>query len=389
MTAAAGTDPAMGAKRSGTRAAGSPDAPGAAAPGGSAPAPPDAPVRLIGIDIDGTLLDSRSRLPERNRRAVRAAVARGIHVVLVTGRAYHHAMPIARKLHGIAVPDPAHGGHDGPETERAAGGGAPARETAEAGVESGEAARGGGAVLGLHSGPEQDGASATCDGTLIVSNGALTKGTDGATRASRPLPRETARAIVAALRPRHPGVAVIFDRPDARQYVYEGIDWSHPNRAWYYERNRAYMTRAERIEDALTEDPVQVGFTGSVAQMRALHEAIRDLPEAGQVTPMLTEYVARDFSLLDIIARGCSKGTALADWTRRLGLDPAEVMAVGDNLNDLEMLEFAGRPVVMGNAVAELRKRGWPVAATHDECGLADVVEATVVSAAEPRGLSE
>ena len=126
------------------------------------------------------------------------------------------------------------------------------------------------------------------------------------------------------------------------------------------------MTRAERIEETLADDdPVQVGFTGSVAQMRALHEAIRNLPEAGRVTPMLTEYAPRDFSLLDIIAEGCSKGSALADWARRLALEPAEVMA-GDNLNDLEMLEFAGRPVVMGNAVAELKGRGWPVAASHD-----------------------
>ena len=328
---------------------------------GPAAAPPAAPVRLIGIDIDGTLLDSRSRLPERNRSAVRAAVDRGIHVVLVTGRAYHHAMPIARKLHGLPAPESAGGGLDGAGVARSATDGdgsggttAPARgdETAPAGD------------------------ATSCDGTLIVSNGALTKGTDGATRACRLLPRAIARGVVAAMRPRHQGVAAIFDRPDARQYVYEGIDWSNPNRAWYYERNRAYMTRAERIEEALTDDPVQVGFTGSVAEMRALHEAIRDLPEAGRVTPMLTEYPARDFSLLDIIARGCSKGSGLAAWARRLGLDPAEVMAVGDNLNDLEMLEFAGRPVVMGNAVAELKARGWPVAATHDECGLADAVEA-------------
>ena len=311
---------------------------------GPAPAPPDTPIRLIGIDIDGTLLDSRGRLPERNRRAVRAAVDRGIHVVLVTGRAYHHAMPIARELHGIPAPDPVPDPLDGSDPDRTAG--------------------------------AAGGAPAACDGTLIVSNGALTKRTDGATLARRLLPRATAGAIVAAMRPRHPGVAAIFDRPDARQYVYEGIDWSDPNRAWYYERNRAYMTRAERIETALTDDPVQVGFTGSVAQMRALHDAVVGLPEAGRITPMLTEYAARDFSLLDIIASGCSKGAALAEWTRRLALHPAEVMAVGDNLNDLEMLEFAGRPVVMGNAVAELKARGWAVTATHDACGLAEAIEA-------------
>ncbi|MCY4075652.1 MAG: HAD hydrolase family protein [Acidobacteria bacterium] len=330
-------------------------------PHGPAGVPPGTRVRLIGIDIDGTLLDSRSRLPERNRRAVRAAVERGIHVVLVTGRAYHHAMPIARQLHGLPAPDAAAGGH---------GRAGVVRPTTDGYGPGGNAAPapGGGAAPGCD--------ATSCDGTLIVSNGALTKGTDGATRACRLLPRAIARGVVTAMRPRHRGVAAIFDRPGARQYVYEGIDWSNPNRAWYYERNRAYMTRAERIEEALTDDPVQVGFTGSVAEMRALHEAIRDLPEAGRVTPMLTEYPARDFSLLDIIARGCSKGSGLAAWARRLGLEPAEVMAVGDNLNDLEMLEFAGRPVVMGNAVAELKARGWPVAATHDDCGLADAVEA-------------
>ena len=338
MTAPTGADPAS---RTVTHRA--------PAAGRSAP-----PVRLIGIDIDGTLLDSRSRLPGRNRRAVRAAVDRGIHVVLVTGRAYHHAMPIARELHGLPAPNVAATDRDGSDGDGSGGDTAPP----------------------LHDGTAPGGAT-SCDGTLIVSNGALTKGTDGATRACRLLPRAVARAIVTAMRPRHPGVAVIFDRPDARQYVYEGIDWSNPNRAWYYRRNRAFMTRAERIEETLADDdPVQVGFTGSVAEMRALHEAIRGLPETGQVTPMLTEYAPRDFSLLDIIAGGCSKGSALADWSRRLALEPAEVMAVGDNLNDLEMLEFAGRPIVMGNAVAELRGRGWPVTATHDECGLADVVEA-------------
>ena len=306
---------------------------------GTPTAPPETPIRLIGIDIDGTLLDSRGRLPERNRRAVRAAVERGVHVVLVTGRAYHHAMPVARKLHGIPTPDPGPDPPAGCDSDRAAG---------------------------------------ACDGTLIVSNGALTKRTDGATLLRRLLPRATARAIVAAMRPRHAGVAVIFDRPGARQYVHEGIDWSHPNRAWYYERNRAYMTCAERIETALTDDPVQVGFTGSVAQMRALRTALLALPAARRITPMLTEYAARDFSLLDIIARGCSKGSALEAWARRLALDPAEVMAVGDNLNDLEMLEFAGRPVVMGNAVAELKARGWPLTAHHDACGLAAAIEATI-----------
>ena len=271
------------------------------------------PIRLIAIDIDGTLLDSRGDVPARNRRAVRRALEAGIHVVLATGRAFHHAVPIASELGG--------------------------------------------------------------DIALIVSNGALTKTRGGDTLASRLLPRRAARAVLAALRPRHQGVAVVFDRPDARQYTYDGIDWSHPQRAWYYERNRTFMTRAEPIEAALTADPVQVSYTGSVADMRVLAADVRRLPLAAELAITLTEYPERDFSLLDLTAAGCSKGAALAVWARRLGVERSAVMAVGDNLNDREMLEFAGEPIVMGNAVERLKARGWPQTAAHDDCGLADAIE--------------
>ena len=292
--------------------------------------PPTGPIRLIAIDIDGTLLDGRGRLPPRNRRAVRRAIDEGVQVVLVTGRAFHHARPIAEEL------APAHAPH------RLA---------------------------------------------LIVSNGALTKQLDGATLDRRLLPRETARALVAAPRPRGQGIAILFDRPDARQYVYEGIDWSHPQRAWYYERNRAFMTRVEPIETALDDDdPIQVAFTGGVVGMRTLAAEVRRRPEAAAVTPTLTEYAARDFSLLDLVAAGCSKGTALAAWSRRLGVEPDAVMAVGDNLNDREMLAFAGRPVVMGNAVESLKEPGWEVTATHDECGLADAIETVTSNGSDARG---
>ena len=72
---------------------------------------------------------------------------------------------------------------------------------------------------------------------------------------------------------------------------------------------------------------------------------------------------------------GCSKGAALEFWAGRLGVERQAVMAVGDNLNDREMLEFAGAPVVMGNAVEPLKACGWPLTAAHDDCGLADAIE--------------
>ena len=282
------------------------------------PAPAPA-VRLVAIDIDGTLLNSRGELPDRNRDAVQRTARAGLHVALATGRAFHHTRPIAGALWDGTLPD---------------------------------------------------------DGlTLLVSNGALTKRLDGATVARRLLPRDIARAIVTAMRPKHQGVAVIFDRVDGRQYVYDSIDWSHPRRAWYYERNRDYITKAEPIEEALTEDPVQVAFNGNVRQMRTLADEVRKLPEADRLTITLTEYAAQDFSLLDIIAAGASKGAALQGLAGRLEVDRDSVMAVGDNLNDREMLAFAGAPVVMGNAVPPLKAYGWPTTGTQDDCGLADALD--------------
>jgi hydroxymethylpyrimidine pyrophosphatase-like HAD family hydrolase len=57
-------------------------------------------------------------------------------------------------------------------------------------------------------------------------------------------------------------------------------------------------------------------------------------------------------------------------------------MAVGDNLNDLQMLEFAGTPVLMGNALDELKARGWAVTASNDEDGVARAIETFIFAGA-------
>ena len=81
------------------------------------------------------------------------------------------------------------------------------------------------------------------------------------------------------------------------------------------------------------------------------------------------------FRSIDVLNAGCSKGHALERWAAHRGFRRGEVMAVGDNHNDVEMLEFAGHPVIMGNACEELRGRGWTVVRGNDECGVAAAVE--------------
>jgi len=124
----------------------------------------------------------------------------------------------------------------------------------------------------------------------------------------------------------------------------------------------------------LTEDPIQVMFNGSVEPMRALLAALRAMPIADRFSVAITEYELRDFSLVDVNGPGCSKGTTLARWATSRGVTSNEVMAVGDNLNDVEMLDFAGTAVVMGNATDALKARGYRLTGTNDEGGLAAAI---------------
>jgi hydroxymethylpyrimidine pyrophosphatase-like HAD family hydrolase len=57
------------------------------------------------------------------------------------------------------------------------------------------------------------------------------------------------------------------------------------------------------------------------------------------------------------------------------GISREQIMAIGDNHNDLEMLEFAGVAVVMGNASNELKQNGWMITGSNEESGVAQAVE--------------
>ena len=272
-------------------------------------------IRLIGIDIDGTLLDSSGRLPEANRDAIRQAVVSGVHVALVTGRSYPFARPVAVDL---------------PPTV-----------------------------------------------TLIVSNGAIERRLDGTTMARRLLDRHVAAHVLGVTRHHRDAAAVIFDRDEDRQIVFESMDWEHPGRRAYWTRNQSRIARAEPLESALDEDPIQVMFNGAVDAMRLLAGEL-DAIRAGFVVA-LTEYEHRDFSLLDITSPAATKGLALAWRAQELGLQREQVMAVGDNFNDLGMLEYAGLPVVMENAVSGLKTRGWHVTGHQDEAGVAQAIRRFVL----------
>jgi len=286
---------------------------------------PGGGIRLIAVDIDGTLLDSSGRLPPSHRDALADAIRHGIRVALVTGRSFHFARPVVDEL---ALPV-----------------------------------------------------------TLVVNNGAVVTNETGETELRHLLDRHVARRLLEETRAFEDSVALVFDRApgsDERQVVFERMDWTHPNRLRYYEKNRAFIAEAPGpLAAMLTEDPIQVMFNGSVAPMRRLVEALRSSRDASRFAVALTEYEPRDFSLVDVNGAGCSKGAALARWAALHGIAADGVLAAGDNLNDIEMLAYAGIPVVMANASQALRDRAdprWHWTASNDEGGLADAVRLFVLS---------
>jgi 5-amino-6-(5-phospho-D-ribitylamino)uracil phosphatase len=272
------------------------------------------PIKLIAMDIDGTLLNSKSEISERNSETIAEAAARGIEIVLVTGRRFDFALPIANAL--------------------------------------------------------------PCDLHLIVNNGALAKSRNGTTHLRYMLPAETARQVLAATPEFRGSAAVIFDRPGARQVIMERVDWDDPFRGGYFRRNREYIAEVEPLSDCLSggEDPIQVMYAGNCAPMRAAMKSLTALSRARDFTLALTEYEGRDFSILDVLRRDVTKGKALAEWTRQRGFARENVLAIGDNWNDRQMLEFAGSPVLMGNCIAELKECGWPITLSNDEDGVAAAI---------------
>ncbi len=270
-------------------------------------------IRFIALDIDGTLLNSSFQVSASNRAAIADGTHRGIEVALVTGRRYDFAMPVATQI-------------DSPLT-------------------------------------------------MIVNNGALVRTKEGQTLLRHLLPKETARRVLEATEPWREATAVVFDRPQANQVILQSIDWDDPTRGGYYRRNRAYLAEAVPLESCLEEDPIQIMYTGSVASMREAESTLRRVQFAEEFTLAATVYEDRDFSMIDVIHAGVTKGTTLAEWTATRGITPEEILAIGDNHNDMEMLSFAGIPVVMGNCVPELKQRGWHITGSNDEDGVAAAIE--------------
>jgi Cof subfamily protein (haloacid dehalogenase superfamily) len=271
------------------------------------------PIRLIAVDIDGTLLNSQFRISEEDLQALRRANQQGIEVILVTGRRHAFALPIAQQL-GF-------------------------------------------------------------DLWLISSNGAVTRSLHGEAFHRDLVPAATCLEVCAAMQEFRGNLVVTFDKESKGALVLERMDELTSSIRHWLEKNMQYIEFVVPIERALTSDPVQAMFCGTISRMQAAVRTLESKQVKDHITVVRTEYPVRDLCIVDVLNRDCSKGHALKRWAQYRGIPRERVMAIGDNFNDLEMLAFAGVPFIMGNACEELKARGWPVTNCNDENGVAAAIE--------------
>jgi hypothetical protein len=306
------------------------------------PKPNHPKIRMIAVDMDGTLLGPDGRVSARNLAALHAAEQAKIEIVVATGRRHCYAM---HQLRGIGLQE---------------------------------------------------------DNALISSNGTVTR-TLGAKLLERKLMQpQTARWLCGHIDEFRNALVITFDRvgPDGEDargaLVVEHLDELNGSIGKWMAANEPYIEHVKPIENALNADaPIQMMLCGTIEWMRRAEARLLEHPGVSavgvnpqehtshtEITLHRTEYPERDLSIVDILPAGCSKGSALLRLATNRGVKTDEILSIGDNWNDVSMLEIAGQAVLMGNAPNDLKqmaaKRGWLQGRRHDEDGVADAIEAAM-----------
>jgi hypothetical protein len=275
-------------------------------------------IRLVAIDLDGTLLNSRREISKGNRRALLEAVERDVQVVVVTGRRFHSALPLVSQI--------------------------------------------------------------PCLVTLITSNGALIANSSGEILHRDFLPRDVAQQALEVARQYRPYSVAIFHTPGSGQVTMQDNAVDEGPLGWYVKTSPQGLRLVPDLEAALDTDPIQVMIGGPPALIEPAETLLAESPIRSSIHLTWTKYLTTNISILDVMNRGCSKGRALKIWADRCGIQPGEVMAIGDNFNDLEMLQYAGFPVLMGNHCPELHRPDWTLTLPNDEDGVAAAIHNYVLT---------
>lgn len=259
-------------------------------------------IKLVALDVDGTLVDRSLQILPRTREAIAKARARGVQFAIVTGRMYQAAVPFAREL-------------------------------------------------GLEGMP------------LIAYNGALVKEyPSGRTISHQPLQLEVAKALAAFCEARGYHLQAYVDD---ELYVPD----LGPLTDAYVAVARVKPYPVGSIFLWLQKSPTKMLVVDDQARIPQIHHELQELLGAAvHVTHSMPRFA-------EVTSDKATKGLALEAVAQSLGLDRTEVMAIGDGMNDISMLTWAGTSFAMANGPEALRKAATHVTESGPGEGVAEALE--------------
>ena len=268
---------------------------------------------LLALDIDGTLLNSERVVTPRTRAAVLAARAAGMLVVIATGRGPRSARMVVA---GMGLGEPL--------------------------------------VL------------VATQGATVWDNGQLVLHQPLAATAARRVVEHSLAADVAAL------VVPALHRGDAMYLA--GSTAATDRLRGYAERNGGNVRPYDPA--ALHDDPLAVYMMDDWRRLTAVNERLTGDPAAqGRWRVIFSRTALATTAAIEVLHPRVSKGLALDVLCRRFSIERERVLAFGDNVNDVEMLEFAGLGVAMDNGSPEAHAVADRITASNDEDGIAVVLE--------------
>lgn len=279
-------------------------------------------VRLLALDIDGTVTGSDHRVSAAARDAVARVIGAGVRVMLATGRRYRDALPIAREL-GVDVP-------------------------------------------------------------LVSASGALVKRpSDHATLAKAAFASGVVEGLVrfVAARGHEPIVytdsfadGFDFHCRSLAQAAAEPGEFGSGGLAEYLGRNRDVAAIKPDLHVAPPAGVFAAFTMGPREQMASLEADLADAFPGELSLHTIKSPRYRDW-MCEIAPVGVTKWSGIAAVAAGWGIEATEICAVGDDVNDVPMIRAAGLGVAMGNARPEVQAEADIVVATNDQGGLADVAE--------------
>ncbi len=196
------------------------------------------------------------------------------------------------------------------------------------------------------------------------------------------LPLKTAQAELAVeLGREHHLAAIVADNFLESEYFF----YDDPSKdAEIHKLASQSITRVESLLPLAIKEPLKVMFVDSQEKIRRLLEPLKKALAAEAKTIVYGEETTPTWGI-EIFHKACSKAHGVEVLARHYGFGPEEILAVGDDFNDLEMVEYAGIGVAMGNGVAALRAAADFVSGTNDEGGVASALQRFVLEPGNQR----